>query len=329
MAHSTTDARQTTLTDLETTTDEDIPQSLDLSDKTTRSDDMTDVLSEWVEDLQDATESARESETFREWLDTMAHFHDYSSRNALLIKLQKSDATHVASMSTWNDLDRSIKSGSSAIWIRCPIITDKCPKCGNAPSYHDRVNCDNHEDGNPDEWDEGVVGFRPGMVFDISQTEGEPLPESPDVDARTDDEDHAEAVLAQLLDGADALGYPVTVVDPTEWERDAKAVAKTSASPPEIEIQDRAPAAAAGDLAHELAHAYLHSGEGTPTKRGREVEAEAVAYVVGRYFGLDVEGSRFYLAGWAGAGTDEIRERMETISRAAEAIIEASTSEGE
>jgi hypothetical protein len=322
MSH-TTDDRQTTLTELNNPNDGDVPQSLNLSDKTTRSDDMTDVLTEWVEDLQDATEAARESETFREWLDTMAQFHDYSSRNALLIKLQKSDATHVASMSTWNDLGRSVKSGSSAIWIRCPIITQKCPKCGNAPNYHDRVECNNHEDGDPDEWDDGVVGFRPGMVFDVSQTEGEPLPESPDVDAHADDEDHAEAVRAQLLDAADALGYPVTVVDPAEWDREAKAVADTSASPPEVEIQDRAPAAAAGDLAHELAHAYLHSGSETSTKRGREVEAEAVAYVVGRYFGLDVENSRFYLAGWAGADTGEIRERMDAISRAAEAIIEA------
>lgn len=324
MSH-TTDARQTTLTELNNPSEEDVPQSLDLSDKTTRSDDMTDVLTEWVEDLQDATEDARESETFREWLDTLAQFHDYSSRNALLIKLQKSDATRVASMSTWNDLDRSIKSGSSAIWIRCPIITQKCPECGNAPNYHSQVECDNHEDGNPDEWDEGVVGFRPGMVFDVSQTEGEPLPESPDVDAQADDDAHAEAVRSQLLEAADALGYPVTVVDPAEWEREAKAVADTNASPPEVEIQDRAPAAAAGDLAHELAHAYLHSGSETSTKRGREVEAEAVAYVVGRYFGLDVEGSRFYLAGWAGAETDEIRERMDAISRAAEAIIEAAT----
>lgn len=322
----TTNARQTTLTELTTTdADTDVPHSLDLSDKTTRSDDMTDVLSEWVADLQDATEDARESETFREWLDTMAHFHDYSSRNALLIKLQHADATHVASMSTWDDLGRSIKKGSSAIWIRCPIITEKCPKCGNAPSYHDRVDCDNHEDADTDEWSEGVVGFRPGMVFDVSQTEGEPLPESPDVDARADDEAHAEAVLAQLMEAADALGYDVTVVDPAEWEREAKAVTDTSASPPEVEIQDRAPAAAAGDLAHELAHAYLHSGSETSTKRGREVEAEAVAYVVGRYYGLDVENSRFYLAGWAGEETDEIRERMDTISRAAEAIIEAAT----
>ena len=159
----------------------------------------------------------------------------------------------------------------------------------------------------------------------MSQTEGEPLPESPNVDARADDEDHAESVLAQLMDAADTLDYEVAVVDPVEWSRDAKAVADTSASPPEIEIQDRAPAAAAGDLAHELAHAYLHSGSETPTRAGREVEAEAVAYVVGRYFGLDVEGSRFYLAGWAGEETSEIRERMDTISRAAEAIIEAAS----
>ncbi|MCF2165414.1 ArdC-like ssDNA-binding domain-containing protein [Halobacterium salinarum] len=284
---------------------------------------MTDTLAEWVNDLQDATESARDSETFRKWLDTMAQFHSYSSRNALLIKLQKPNATRVASMRAWNDLDRSVKSGSSAIWIRCPIITDKCPDCGNSPSYHSRVDCNNHTEGT-DEWDEGVVGFKPAPVFDVSQTEGKPLPESPDIDAHADDKDHANDVLCQLMGATSSLGYEVTVVDPAEWTREAKAVADTGATPPAIEIQDRAPAAAAGDLAHEIAHAYLHtdSRRDEVTKAGREIEAEAVAYVVGRYFGLDVDGSRFYLSTWADDAS-EIQSRLEMICRAADAIIEA------
>lgn len=322
------EVRQATLT--ETTSEPDsegVRRSVDLSDKSTRSDDMADVLAEWVEDLQNATEEARESEAFREWLDTMAQFHDYSARNALLIRLQKPDATRVASMSTWNDLDRSIKSGSDAIWIRCPIITDKCPECGNAPGYHDRVDCNEHHEGNPDTWDEGVVGFRPGMVFDISQTEGEPLPDSPDCDARALEDGQGKRTLSSLHTAADELGIPVTVVTPAEWDRDAKAIARTGQSPPEIEIQDREPAAAAGDLAHELAHTLLHTGDDTPTEHGREIEAEAVAYVVGRYFGLDTEGSKFYLAGWAGKDVEEIGERLRTISNTSERIIEAATVE--
>lgn len=328
MAQTAPEARQATLTEtIQTEQTGDVRDTVDLSDKSTRSDDMAEVLGEWIADLQDATEAAQESEKFREWLDTMAQFHDYSARNALLIQLQKPDATHVASMSTWNDLDRSIKSGSDAIWIRCPIITDKCPECGNAPSYHDRVSCDNHEEGHPDEWDEGVVGFRPGMVFDVSQTEGEPLPESPEYDAEATAAGQGESTLSALKDAARELGIPVKVISPDEWDRNATAICRTGEDPPVVEIQGRDPAAAAGDLAHELAHGLLHDGADTPEKHEKEIEAEAVAYVVGRYFGLDTSNSRFYLAGWAGEDTDEISARLRTISNTAETIIEAATGE--
>ncbi|WP_394338889.1 hypothetical protein [Halorubrum sp. Atlit-26R] len=55
----------------------------------------------------------------------------------------------------------------------------------------------------------------------------------------------------------------------------------------------------------------------------REVEAEAVAYVVGRYYGLDTSGSVFYLAAWESDDPEVVRERLGRISNTAEEIIDA------
>lgn len=338
-------ARNSTLGEFETAPNQntrDIPESVDLSDKSSRSDDMADVLTEWIEGLQEATEEAREAEAFRRWLDAQAQFHDYSARNTFLIQMQKPDASKVAGFWTWqNEFDRHVKEGEDAIWIWRPntFTGKKCPHCGNKPVYHEGnedLDCplapegpDEWDDEDPEGWAEGEIlgGFSPAPVFDISQTEGEPLPESPDTDAEAGAPDQGEQVLSSLQDASRELGVQLSVVDVDEWDRDAKAIARTSQDPPEIEIQDREPAAAAGDLAHELAHAVLHTGWDTPDRSAREIEAEAVAYVVGRYFGLDTSNSKFYLAAWAGDDTEEIAARMKTISSTAETIIEAASTE--
>ena len=76
-------------------------------------------------------------------------------------------------------------------------------------------------------------------------------------------------------------------------------------------------------MIHEYAHALLHFDvEDEPERAKREVEAEAVAYIVGRYFGLDTSESAFYLAAWQGDDPEAIQERLGRISRTAKEIIE-------
>lgn len=75
---------------------------------------------------------------------------------------------------------------------------------------------------------------------------------------------------------------------------------------------------------HECAHALLHVGIDDVTERAkREVEAEAVAYIVGRYLGLDVDGSAFYLATWQDDESATILDRLDRISTTAETVIDA------
>ncbi len=99
---------------------------------------------------------------------------------------------------------------------------------------------------------------------------------------------------------------------------------RSPAEQPLIEVQDRENTA---DLAvttvHEYAHALLHGDIDDETERSkRELEAEAVGYIVGRYFGLDTSGSAFYLAAWEGEESEVILDRLERISSTAAEIID-------
>ena len=103
---------------------------------------------------------------------------------------------------------------------------------------------------------------------------------------------------------ADGLGATVRIIPADEWTHgEAKGICEQLNlvdMQPRIEIRDREnDADLARTLVHEYAHALLHFDVDDDTERSkREVEAEAVAYVVGRYCGLDTSGSAFYLAAW-------------------------------
>jgi len=138
---------------------------------------MHSTIENWIDDLVADVDEAKASEEFQEWLDIQSQFHDYSHRNTLLITLQCPQATKIAGYNTWrNEFDRHVQEGEDAIWIWAPIITKQCPECENSQSYHEQSDCE-YDETPPDEWSNGLVGFKPTSVFDVSQTEGEPLPE--------------------------------------------------------------------------------------------------------------------------------------------------------
>ena len=297
--------------------------SVSFEETDARRDEMHSTIEAWIDELVDDVDDAQASQEFQEWLDVQSRFHDYSHRNTLLIKLQCPEATKVAGYNTWrNEFDRHVEEGESAIWIWAPIITKQCPECENSPSYHEQSNCE-YTETLPDEWSKGLVGFKPAAVFDISQTEGEPLPE-----LETDATGDAEDLVPVLLDAADDLDVEVRIVDAADWEHgDAKGICKYRSQrnlQPVVEAKARANQAdLAVTLIHEYAHAALHADVADETERAkREVEAEAVAYIVGRYFGLDTSGSAFYLAAWQDDNADAIQDRLGRIGSTAEEIIE-------
>ncbi|WP_313692108.1 DUF955 domain-containing protein [Halorarum halobium] len=309
----------------ETTTEESEPTRVaSFANSDDRDEEMHSTIEQWAHDLVADVTDARASEAFERWLAVQRCFHDYSHRNTLLIALQCPEATRVTGYRTWQEeFDRQVQEGESAIWIWAPIITTRCPKCENSPSFHKSSDCE-YDETAPEEWDEGLVGFRPVPVFDVSQTEGEPLPELET--AATGD---ADELVPALLDAAPPLSIDVEIVEPGVWTHgEAMGVCtypddgKGTAT---VEVRDRENRAdLAVTLVHEYAHAILHGGVDDEAERAkRELEAEAVAAIVGRYFGLDTSGSEYYLAAWHGEEPGSILDRLGRISRTATTIIEA------
>ncbi|MFC7070497.1 DUF955 domain-containing protein [Halobaculum lipolyticum] len=297
--------------------------SVSFSESDTRRDEMHSTIDEWIDDLVNATDAARASEEFLAWLDVQSRFHDYSARNTMLIHQQFPGATMVAGYRTWQqEFDRQVKQGESAIWIWAPIITTRCPACENAPSYHEQIACE-YAETPVSEWESGLVGFRPVSVFDVSQTEGEELPE---VEYEATGE--AGDLVERLCDVAHQVGASVEIVADAEWEYGrANGIChypERVGEKPLVEVRDRENRAdLARTIVHEYAHVRLHVGvEGAVERAKREVEAEAVAYVVARACGLDASGSAFYLASWTGEETAVIRERFDRISTTAGSLLD-------
>ncbi|SFL32803.1 hypothetical protein SAMN04487950_3379 [Halogranum rubrum] len=296
--------------------------AVSFDDSDTRRDEMHSTIEQWIDDLVDSVDDAQASAEFQAWLDVQRQFHDYSYRNTLLIKQQCPEASRVAGYRTWQDeFDRHVEEGEQAIWIWAPIITKRCPECENSPSYHANTDCD-YNGTPPEEWSRGLVGFRPAPVFDISQTDGEPLP-----DLETAATGDAGNLVEQLTDAANELGVTVRIVPEEKWSHgSARGICQRLSLvdiQPLVEVKDRANEAdLARTLVHEYAHALLHFDVDDDTERAkREVEAEAVAYIVGRYCGLDTSGSAFYLASWESDDADVTRERLGRISRTSTEII--------
>lgn len=115
----------------------------------------------------------------------MGRFHHYSVRNQMLITLQRSAATRVARLKRWNELGRKVKKGEKGIHILAPSLAKvelevKDPESGQTHT----------------ETREQLVGFHPTVVFDLAQTEGEPLPEPYRVEGQVTPEVLAEVAKA-------------------------------------------------------------------------------------------------------------------------------------
>lgn len=284
-------------------------------DREQRDDLLQETIDCWIEELERDVEEATASEQFAEWLDVQAQFHDYSFRNSILIRRQYPEATRVAGYRAWQDLDRQVQSGEQAIWIRAPIRTRVCPSCGDSVQRHG--DCD--EEMPTEEWPQTVVGFRSVAVFDISQTEGEPLPE-----LEREAHGQAEWLIDALHQVAEDCGIPVRVIDESEWPH-GSAWGVYGTATDRIDLRSRENTA---DLArtflHELAHARLHPEAPVDSQQAAafELDAEATAAIVGRHFDLDTSGLRWYLSAWAHDEDVSVTDRCEEIAVTARELIE-------
>jgi antirestriction protein ArdC len=238
----------------------------------------TNRTSETLTRLKDGITELTSSDQWLAYLNAARTFHDYSFSNTLLIAWQMPTATRVAGFHTWRKLGRAVCKGEKAIWILAPVTRRRDDDNGdkNAP----RV----------------AVSFRAVPVFDLSQTDGEPLPEPCQ---RLTGDDPAGA-FQRLQHVAMQLGWSVRVTDdlPVDVNGDCTHAHKC------IRVRlSNAPAQQAKTLAHELGHAILH--EHYDDRALAECEAESVAYIVTADLGLDSSEYSFgYIASWAGSADD-------------------------
>jgi hypothetical protein len=216
------------------------------------------------------------SEVLTEYLSAMARFHDYSFGNVMLIARQKPTATNVAGVRTWNSFGRFVKRSEKGILILAPMVGYRRSRQNEIATSVDNDNAaDGHkDDGKPERQ---LIGFRGVYVFDVSQTEGKELPNLTEVQGEVGD--RLERLKAFVEGNAIKLFYS---------ERIAPAKGTSSGGTITL-LEGMQPAEEFATLAHEIGHEMLHWGERRTltTKRVRETEAEAVAFVVCRAIGLE------------------------------------------
>lgn len=280
-----------------------------------------DKLKELLEQAEQGTKAVFESENYRNYLATMSKFHSYSFRNSLLILMQKPEATHVAGYAAWKKkFNRQVQRGESGIQIvgysprKVNVEQEKKDSSGNTIIG---------ADGKPvmEKVTRQVPSYVPVSVFDVSQTEGEPLPQlvnelNGSVEAYQD--------LMQAI--RDVSPFPVSF---EEIQGGAKGFCDPVTQRIVIQ-QGMSEAQSVKTAIHEVTHADLHAPEQNliladrTDRRTREIEAESTAFVVCEHYGIDTSDYTFpYLASWSSSKElAELQSSLETIQKQAGDLID-------
>lgn len=277
--------------------------------------ELTDKLEQGLQDLFN-------SDSYRNYLSTMSKFHNYSFNNTLLIAMQKPDATLVAGYKAWQkNFERHVNKGEKAIRILAPAPYKIKEERDKIDPVTQELLLD--KDGNPqkEEVEITIPAFRAVSVFDVSQTDGKPIPELAAKELLSDVEGYQDMIRAveaispvpiELEEIAgDSKGY---------YDREAKRIAVQ---------ENMSESQTLKTMIHEVAHSKRHSKEVEQDEQMRkdrntkEVEAESIAYTVCQHFGVDTSDYSFgYIAGWSsGRDTKELRASMDTIRRTASELI--------
>ena len=287
-------------------------------------------IAQIVSGIEDGIKDLFDSEKYRNYLRTMSRFHSYSFNNTMLIHMQRPDATHVAGFNRWkNQFGRHVKKGERGITIIAPTpYKKKIEEIKRDPDTKAPI-LDNNGQAVLEEKEVEIPLFRPVKVFDVSQTEGRPLPTL--ASDLTGNVQHYEAFMEALRrtspvpiqfkplqQGLDGF---LNMNDQTITLREGMSQVQTVCA-----------------AIHEMTHAVLHNktkeqkppageGEKEPPKpkdkNTIEIEAESVSYAVCAFWGIETgENSFGYIAAWSRDKTlPELKASLETISKTAGTLI--------
>ncbi len=280
-------------------------------------------VKEITDKLEEGLKELFESEKYKSYLNTMSKFHNYSFNNTLLIAMQKPDATLVAGYKAWQkNFDRHVNKGEKAIRILAPAPYKIKKERDKLDPVTGELLFD--ENGMPQKENVEITipAFRAVSVFDVSQTDGKPIPELETAELLQTVEGYEDFVKALM----EVAPVPISFEDiPGE----SKGYFHTEDK--RIAVQENmSESQTLKTMVHEVAHSLLHNKElnkdiDAPVKdrNTKEVEAESIAYTVCQHFGIDTSDYSFgYIAGWSsGKEMTELKASLDTIRRTASELI--------
>ncbi|HEP3524854.1 PBECR4 domain-containing protein [Streptococcus pyogenes] len=270
--------------------------------------------------LQEGIKDYFDSDNYKNFLEGMSHFNNYSVRNIQLIKAQLPEASMVASFNEWKKRNGHVNKGEKALYVQAPVIVIKKDADGK-PII-------NSETGEK----ETFTYFKPVPVFDISQVspvEGKKLnlPKMGEVIPSQITKEYYQNVYRSLRDiSQKENGIPIRF---RELEKsDGSYSPKTN----EITIKKGMTyEQTLSTLIHEMAHSELHNKkslterfEGKLTRSSKELQAESIAYVVSNHLGFDTSNDSFaYLASWSQEpdGLENLKAQLEIVQEEASSLM--------
>lgn len=279
-------------------------------------------MKEITDRLETGIQELFESERYKAYLTTMSKFHSYSFNNTLLIAMQGGQL--VAGYNKWrDDFHRNVKKGEKAIKILAPAPFKAKKEVQKLDAQGRPVM---GKDGKPvtEVQEIQVPAFKIVSVFDVSQTEGEPLPSIGVEELTGSVERYGEFFKALEQTSPVPIGFEdIPGGSHGYYHLTEKRIAIQEGM---SELQTLKTAI------HEIAHSKLHvidpeapaiEQADRPDSRTREVQAESVAYAVCQHYGLDTSDYSFgYVAGWSsGKDLKELKASLETIRATAHELI--------
>ncbi|MEJ7648204.1 MAG: ArdC-like ssDNA-binding domain-containing protein [Nakamurella sp.] len=268
-------------------------------------------------ELVDKVSDLATDEGWREYLESQKRFHHYSLTNQMLISLQtQGRATRVAGFRVWQSMGRQVRKGEKGIAVLAPKKIRKTETDANGKPVKG-------PDGKPIKR-MMLIGFTTATVFDVSQTDGDPLPDGGD---RTLTDTPPDGLREDLETAVAATGYRVEY----RTELPGGSEGYTDGVNKLVVIDSKAVAGnQVSTLAHELGHIMAghmertgeyHTGHGG--QRGAmEIEAESIASVLCGLNGLRTkEDFGRYVAGWGSTDPEQVRKSGEVVQKTVKAIL--------
>lgn len=280
-------------------------------------------VKEITDKLEAGLKELFESEKYKSYLSTMSKFHNYSFNNTLLIAMQKPEATLVAGYQAWQkNFERHVNKGEKAIRILAPAPYKIKEERDKLDPVTGEMMFDENGMPQKEETEVTIPAFRAVSVFDVSQTDGKPIPELEVNELLSTVEGYEDFVQALM----NISPVPIAFED---IPGDSKGYFSTAEK--RIAVQkNMSESQTLKTMVHEVVHSMLHDKEvnqsmDIPVKdrNTKEVEAESVAFTVCQHFGIDTSDYSFgYIAGWSsGRNMKELKSSLDTIRKTASELI--------